>query len=48
METIVNIHHPILTQEERSCRMDKIKKVTVKFFEEVQQHEKQKNQNRMA
>jgi hypothetical protein len=48
MESILNVHHPVLTQEERSCRMEKIKKVTVKFLEEVAQHEKQKNQNRMA
>lgn len=43
----IKIHQPSLTNEEKERRMELIRKATVKFLQEVQ-HEKQKNQNRMA
>ena len=37
MGAIVTIHHPILTEEERQIRIERIKQASVEFYKEVQQ-----------
>lgn len=39
MGAIVTIHHPILTEEEREIRIERIKQVAVEFYKEVQRCE---------
>lgn len=36
MGAIVTIHHPILTEEEREIRIERIKQAAVEFYKEVQ------------
>ena len=46
MGATITIHHPNLTPEERSYRMEQIKQATIKFHKEVMKNEKTKLQKK--
>ncbi len=35
MGAIVTIHHPVLTEEEREIRIERIKQASVEFYKEM-------------
>lgn len=47
MGAIVRIHHPILTEEEREIRIERIKQASVEFYKEMCRCKSQQNDARV-